>query len=91
MRSLLAVSISNIWDQGLADDLVTLFRSATVAFYDKVMDFTDGFDHVQIGAGMDALSNQERTGHAYLSEVTDLFARVKGAAGDLDVRDNFLV
>ena len=46
---------------------------------------------VLVGAGVDNLKVQNRNGHAFVYEGKDLMAVVNGAAGDLQVKDNFLV
>jgi len=58
--------------------------------YDRIMDFTDGVDRISFGAGVENLNVQNRNGHALIYEGRDLMAIVKGAAGDLEVRGNFL-
>ncbi|CAK27816.1 Uncharacterized protein wiht hemolysin-type calcium-binding regions [Synechococcus sp. RCC307] len=60
--------------------------------YDRIRDFRDGVDRIQVGAGVDNLRiKNHRNGHAYVYEGRDLMAVVNGAAGDLQVKDNFLV
>ena len=61
------------------------------AGYDRIRDFRDGVDRLQVGAGVDNLKVQNRNGHAFVYEGKDLMAIVNGAAGDLQVKDNFLV
>ena len=60
------------------------------AGYDRIMDFKDGQDRIQLGKGVTNLKVQNRNGHAYVYEGSDLMAVVNGA-GDLQVKDNFLV
>ena len=56
------------------------------------MDFHNGQDRIEIGAGVDNLRIKNHSnGHAYVYEGKDLMAVVKGADGDLQVKDNFLV
>ena len=68
----------------------TFFLSEGSGF-DRIMDFRDGQDRLQFGAGVDNLSVRNRNGHAFVYEGRDLLAVVNGAAGDLQVQDNFLV
>ena len=61
------------------------------AGYDRIRDFRDGVDRIQVGPGVDNLKVQNRNGHAFIYEGKDLMAIVNNAAGDLQVKDNFLV
>ncbi|CAK27795.1 Uncharacterized protein wiht hemolysin-type calcium-binding regions [Synechococcus sp. RCC307] len=61
------------------------------AGYDRISDFRNGQDRIQVGAGVDNLRVQNRNGHAYVYEGRDLMAVVQGGAGDLQERGNFLI
>ncbi|CAK27818.1 Uncharacterized protein wiht hemolysin-type calcium-binding regions [Synechococcus sp. RCC307] len=77
-----------LWGQGGRDTFVL----SEGAGYDRIMDFRNGQDRIQIGSGVDSLRiKNHRNGHAYVYEGRDLMAVVNGAAGDLQVKDNFLV
>ncbi|CAK27603.1 Uncharacterized protein wiht hemolysin-type calcium-binding regions [Synechococcus sp. RCC307] len=77
-----------LWGQGGRDTFVL----SEGAGYDRIMDFRNGQDRIQLGSGVDNLRiNNHRNGHAYVYEGRDLMAVVNGAAGDLQEKDNFLV
>ena len=64
--------------------------------YDRIFDFTDGEDRIQIGSGMNTsririMNFESSSGDAWVFEGNNLRAKVTGAAGNLEVQDNFLV
>ena len=62
------------------------------AGYDRIRDFRNGVDRIQFGAGVDNLRIKNHSnGHAFIYEGRDLMAIVNNAAGDLQVKGNFLV
>ena len=76
-----------LWGQAGRD----IFVLTEGAGFDRIMDFKDGQDRIQLGKGVTNLKLQNRNGHAFVYEGKDLMAVVDGAADALQVKDNFLV
>ena len=60
------------------------------AGFDRIMDFTDDQDRIQFGAGVQDLVVRNQHGDALIYQGKDLMALVKGAAGDLQIKGDFL-
>ena len=84
---LIGLGKDEVWGQGGRD----IFVLTEGAGFDRIMDFKDGQDRIQLGKGVTNLKLQNRNGHAFVYEGKELMAVVDGAADALQVKDNFLV
>ena len=76
-----------VWGQGGRDT----FRVQRGGGYTIVEDFTNGQDRIQLGSGRSGLRLKTRGDDVLLYQRGDLMAIVEDAAGDLQLRGNYLV
>ena len=76
-----------LWGQAGRDT----FRIHRGTGYTIVEDFRDGQDKIHLGSGTSGLRVRNRYVDAFIYQGSDLLARINDAAGDLQLRGNFLV
>ena len=76
-----------LWGQGGRDT----FRVQRGTGYTIIEDFTNGQDRIQLGSGRSGLKLRNRGDDVLLYQRGDLMAIVEDAAGDLQLRGNYLV
>lgn len=77
----------HVWGQGGRDT----FRIARGVGYTVIEDFVDGQDRIHLGSGRAGLSLTNRGDDVLLYQRNDLMAIVEDAAGDLQLRGNYLI